>query len=100
MKYNEALYKEITETDFDDKDEVIELVQYLAAEVLRYHKVAMANDKELQNRMTFAEYNRFTDKMAMEMVEDDMARLPDDNEFKQFFEANKDMIFGKDVNEE
>ncbi len=100
MEFHEWLYHRINDTDFDNKEDVIELVQYLAAELLRYHKTATAYDKELKKRMTYEAFDNWASDLGKELLEDDMARLPDDNAFKQFFEKNKEMILGKDVNEE
>ena len=99
MTYREYIYKICTEADLDDKDEIIELLQFLASEATRSNDVSNRFDKKLQELMTAKDYATFVKDEARKLWEEGIERMPE-GEFKDFCMARAEEVTGKAFKQE
>ena len=91
MTYKEHIYEVCNNTDLDDKDDVIETMQYLAKELIELHDMAKAYEGKLKETMTAKDYLEFVTARAKERIKSDIENM-EDGEFKTFCEENFDII--------
>lgn len=91
MTYKEHIYEVCNNTDLEDKDDVIETMQYLAKELMDFQDLCLVYDRKLQEVMTAKDYLEWSTEKAKEKFKRDIENM-EDGEFKTFCEENFDII--------
>ena len=91
MNYREYIYESCEETDFDNKDDVIALVQFLANELMDHFNITIMQEKKLKSVLTAEEWDTFATECGKELFKDGVERLPE-SDFKEFVKDNMDLI--------
>lgn len=91
MTYKEHIYQVCNATDLDDKDDVIETMQYLAKELIDFQDLCLVYDNKLQEAMTAKGYLEWSTEKAKEKFKKDIDDM-EDSEFKTFCEKNFDIL--------
>lgn len=87
MTYKEHIYEVCKNTDLDNKDDVIETMQYLAKELMGFQDLCLVYDRKLQEVMTAKDYLEWSTEKAKEKFKRDIENM-EDGEFKTFCEEN------------
>lgn len=93
MTYKEHIYHVCNATDLDDKDDVIETMQYLAKELMEYREIALRQDGKMKEIMTAKDYDEWSTSEAKEMFRN-MIEGIEDGEYKDFCLEHFDEITG------
>lgn len=91
MNYREYIFEACEETDFNDKDDVIALVQFLANELMDHFNITIMQEKKLKSVLTAEEWDTFATECGKELFKDGVERLPE-SDFKEFVKDNMDLI--------
>ena len=76
--YRKFLYDLCNSADLDDREDVIDVMNVLAKEALKYHNALMQCDDKLQELMSYKEYNKWSIERAKEMFTESINSAPDE----------------------
>ncbi len=99
MTYKEHIYEVCKNTDLDNKDDVLETMQYLAKELMDFQDLCLEYDRKLQEVMTAKDYLEWSTEKAKEKFKRDIENM-EDGEFKTFCEENFDIITDESLSTE
>ena len=91
MTYKEHIYEVCKNTDLDNKDDVLETMQYHAKDLTDSQDLCLEYDRKLQEVMTAKDYLEWSTEKAKEKFKRDIENM-EDGEFKTFCEENFDII--------
>lgn len=91
MTYKEHIYEVCKNTDLDDKDDVIETMQYLAGELMQCQDLALNQENKLKELMTAKDFEEWSAEEAKKMFKRQIESM-DDSEYKTFCLNNIDII--------
>lgn len=92
--YREYLYEMCNSTDLSNEEDATLLVQTLVGDCLRYHDVAVEQEKKLQEIMSFKDFTEWSSNVAKRMFKEEVNGMAD-GEFKDFVLENFDEIIGE-----
>lgn len=84
-EYREFLYDLCNSADLDDREDVIDVMNVLAKEALKYYNAMKRCDDKLQELMSYKDYNEWSIKGAKEMFAESIDSAPD--EVKDFLKG-------------
>lgn len=91
MTYKEHIYHVCNATDLEDKDDVIETMQYLAGELMQYQDLSLAYESKLKELMTAKDFEKWSAEEAKKMFKRKIESM-EDSEYKTFCLNNIDII--------
>lgn len=95
MTYKEHIYQVCNATDLDDKDDVIETMQYLAKELMDYQDLSLRQEAKLKELMTAKDFEEWGTQEAKRMFKNHIDSS-EDGEYKDFCLEYFDEITGGD----
>ena len=96
LNYQEYIYNICSETNLDDRDDVIDTIMSLGKECIRYHKMIMWYDDKLKEVMTAKDYDKWATEMGKKLFKEDIEMM-DDGDFKEFCKEHYEEITDDDI---
>ena len=93
MTYREHIYKVLTQTDLDDRDDVVDTMKYLAKEVIQFNALSLAQEAKLKELMTAKDFEEWSVKESKNLFRITI-EMSEDEDFKEFCIDNFDSITG------
>lgn len=91
MTYKEYIYKLCTSADMDDKEDITNVMQILASECLKEHRLCMKSDDKLKEVLTAKAYEQWAEKTAKEIFKEEIEEM-EDCDFKSFVLEHMELI--------
>jgi hypothetical protein len=94
--FREYLYERLSAVnlaELEDREEITELLRWLAKELVQYHDIAMAQEAKMMEVMTAKDFDDFCTDQAKKLFQSDIDAMPD-CEFKQFLIDHFDEVTG------
>ncbi len=91
VNYQEYIYNFCSNTVLDDKEDVIDTINYLGRECIRYNKLTMWYDDKLKEVMTAKDYEKWTTETGKKLFKEDIEMM-EDGDFKEFCKEHYDEV--------
>lgn len=86
MDYIDHLKKRVELCDFDNDEDLEQLLHFLVGEAITYHYVATETDKKLKEYITVAEYDHWSKEVSKELLRKSIDLSPS-ADFREFCES-------------
>lgn len=95
MTFREYLFENVTNVDYENREDVTRLIQWLCGDLIRYHDLSMKQELKLKEMMSAKDFENWNTETARELFINEWENA-EDSEFKNFVLKNMDKILGDD----
>lgn len=76
-EYKTFIYNLCSETDLDDREDVVDAMMVLGREAIKYHKLVLQYEDKLKELMSYKDFMDWSNERAKDMLKDTVESFPE-----------------------